>query len=213
MNERVQQLLDHELPRHAATPADVDEAARMEALVGGVLRAIPTAPLPDLGPAVLQRIEALSPARPPRANPLASVRNFLDWLWHPRALSLTWRPAYAMAVALVLLVPMLLRSPAAPPAASAPPQILVQFRLDAPNATGVALAGNFTDWQPRYQLTRTAGGVWTVTVPLTQGVHKYAFVVDGHTWKPDPLAPSVDDGFGGANSQIAVLSPDVSAET
>jgi 1,4-alpha-glucan branching enzyme len=92
-------------------------------------------------------------------------------------------------------------------------QVLVQFRLDAPDASGVALAGNFTDWEPKYQLTRTAGGVWTVTVPLAQGVHKYAFVVDGKTWQPDPLAPSVADGFGGENSQIAVLSPDVSAET
>jgi 1,4-alpha-glucan branching enzyme len=95
----------------------------------------------------------------------------------------------------------------------APQQVLVQFRLDAPQASRVALAGNFTDWQPTYELTRTAGGVWTITIPLQQGVHRYAFVVDGGTWQPDPLAPSVADGFGGQNSQIAVLSPDLGAET
>lgn len=212
MNERIQQLLDGELPRSAATPAELAEAERAEALIGRVLRSIPVTELPNLGPAVLHRIEALSSARPRRANPLASVRTFLDWLWAPRAVSLNWRPAYGLALGLLLLVPVLARDPAVP-APAAMQLVLVQFRLDAPAAHGVALAGNFTDWQPKYQLTRTAGGVWTVTVPLAQGVHKYAFVVDGQTWQPDPLAPAVDDGFGGENSQIAVLSPDASAET
>ncbi len=50
--------------------------------------------------------------------------------------------------------------------------------------------------------------MWSVTVPLEPGVHDYAFVVDGEQWRPDPLAPSVDDGFGGTNSRLALLPPD-----
>ena len=55
-----------------------------------------------------------------------------------------------------------------------------------------------------------APGVWTITVPLTQGVHDYAFVVDGRQWIPDPYAPRVDDGFGGTNSRLTLLLPETS---
>ena len=69
----------------------------------------------------------------------------------------------------------------------------------------VALAASFTDWTPRYQLQEISQGVWSVLVPLAPGVHEYSFVVDGERWVADPLAPSVDDGFGGVNSQLAIL--------
>jgi len=45
-------------------------------------------------------------------------------------------------------------------------------------------------------------------VPLEAGVHDYAFVVDGEVWTPDPLATSVDDGFGGENSRLSLLPPE-----
>jgi 1,4-alpha-glucan branching enzyme len=121
------------------------------------------------------------------------------------------RPAYALA--LLLLVPLLVRNAPTGAPTTIPQQVLVQFRLDAPDASDVALAGNFSDWQPKHHLTRTAGGVWTVTIPLEQGVYRYAFVVNGRSWQPDPLAPAVSDGFGGQNSQIAVLRPDQSVES
>jgi len=87
-------------------------------------------------------------------------------------------------------------------------QVLVQFRLDAPQASEVALAGEFTEWQPIYPLKRSEPGIWTVVVPLEPGIHDYAFIVDGERWLPDPMAPAVEDGFGGLNSRIAVLTPD-----
>jgi 1,4-alpha-glucan branching enzyme len=92
-----------------------------------------------------------------------------------------------------------------------PSKVLVQFRLDAPAAHTVTLAGDFTKWQPKYELTRSAPGVWTIVVPLDPGVHDYAFVVDGNLWTPDPMAPAIADGFGGLNSRVAVLSPDLSS--
>jgi 1,4-alpha-glucan branching enzyme len=83
----------------------------------------------------------------------------------------------------------------------------VQFHLETA-AMRVQLAGSFTNWEPRYELRQSAPGIWTITVPLTEGVHDYAFVVDGQQWVPDPHAPQIGDGFGGTNSRLALLHPD-----
>jgi hypothetical protein len=44
-------------------------------------------------------------------------------------------------------------------------------------------------------------------------VHDYAFIVDGERWIADPMAPAVADGFGGLNSRIAVLPPDLAVRS
>jgi 1,4-alpha-glucan branching enzyme len=98
--------------------------------------------------------------------------------------------------------------PVADAPAQAAPEIYVHFRLDAPDASSVHLAGDFTGWEPSYELHESQPGVWTVVVPLAAGVHDYAFVIDGETWTPDPLATSVDDGFGGRNSRMSLLPPE-----
>ena len=84
----------------------------------------------------------------------------------------------------------------------------VHFRLDAPGASSVQLAGDFTEWQPTHELHEVSPGVWAAVVPVRAGVHDYAFVVDGEQWRPDPLAMQVDDGFGGTNSRLSVLPPE-----
>jgi hypothetical protein len=38
-------------------------------------------------------------------------------------------------------------------------------------------------------------------------VYNYGFLVNGEQWTLDPLAPRITDGFGGANSRLAVLGP------
>ena len=181
---------------------------RSDALVHGILKAIPIQPVPDLAPAVMDRIAAL-----PTHNPLPQntfLGRLLDWVWAPRPLSLQWRPAYAFAfLALFAAMPLLRDSvPDNPVSVASSQQVLVQFRLDAPNAGNVQLAGNFTNWKASVAMKRTAAGVWTVVLPLEPGVHNYAFVVDGKQWVPDPMAPAVSDGFGGHNSQLAVMTPD-----
>jgi hypothetical protein len=211
MNERVHRILDGEEPRPATNSFEGDELAAAEAMISSVLRSVPAQPLPDLGPAVLQRIAESHGFHAAHRAPTAWQR-VRDWFWSPRPVFIHWRPAYAFAVALtVLLASTFALTPRSQN--SAEKQVLVQFRFDAPQATRVALAGNFTNWQPSVQLTRSAGGVWTVVVPLVEGVHKYSFVIDGKVWQTDPLAPSVSDGFGGANSQIAILSPEVVTES
>ncbi|MFP3949375.1 MAG: glycogen-binding domain-containing protein [Longimicrobiales bacterium] len=88
------------------------------------------------------------------------------------------------------------------------PTVYVRFELDARGASSVRLAGNFTGWDPAYELAEIRPGEWSALVPLEPGVHDYVFVVDGERWVADPDAIQVDDGFGGTNSRIALVAPD-----
>jgi hypothetical protein len=213
MNSQVQKALDGDASAQALTPAERAELAAVELQIDAVLRAIPTRPLPDLAPIVLDRIRRESRARARTAAPpssLARLRNAAGWLWRPHVISIAWRPAYAFAAAAVFMVVFAVDSlrPRSATVAAAPQQVLTQFVLSAPGAKQVAVAGDFSGWKPVHVMTRSEAGVWTVVVPLDPGVHDYAFVVDGERWVPDPTAPPVNDGFGGVNSRLAVLSPD-----
>jgi Glycogen recognition site of AMP-activated protein kinase len=188
-----------------------EERARAEALrrasdaAAAHLRA---APVPDLAP----RVMAALPAAAPRPAP--AWRSALRWLWSPRPLRLTVRPAYALAggcavIAAAVALPRLDdgTQPVAvrAEARAAAPVVYVHFRLEAGDARQVALAGTFTGWQPTLRLDETEPGVWTALVPLRPGVHDYVFVVDGTRWIPDPAAPQqVADSFGGVNSRISL---------
>ena len=81
----------------------------------------------------------------------------------------------------------------------------VEFKLDAPQALAVCLAGDFNNWDPtRAPLKRDSHGIWKTTVPLTRGRHQYRFVVDGQ-WQSDPKAKeSVANQFGSENSITVV---------
>lgn len=210
MDERIQRALDDDATV-VLTPSQRREREQVEALLGAVIRAVPLEPLPDLSAVVMHRIGAAAAESEVPSEPgwRHRARAAVDALLRPRRIVLVLRPVQVLAAALLLLVaaPAVWRAagPAAPAVAA---QVLVEFRLDAPAASAVALAGDFTDWQPVHRMARSEPGVWTVVVPMDPGVHHYAFVVDGEQWVPDPAAPAVSDGFGGLNSRLAVLSPD-----
>ncbi len=215
----IHRILDGEKPRDALGAAEVRELAAHQAAIAGALDALPREVPAGLEGAVMARVRAAAAAQAqPAAEPAgrsarrrlrSALAEALEWLWAPRAVALTLRPAYALGAlalaAVALLGPVRPWSP--PPRAEVATRVFVHFRLDAPGAHAVTLAGDFTNWQPRYELHEAAPGVWSVAVPLAPGVHDYAFVVDGRTWRPDPLAPAVADGFGGTNSRVAVLAP------
>jgi hypothetical protein len=217
MDDRIHQHLEGD----SAAALAPDERARAEALrrtldaAAAHLRAVPA---PDLSARVMAALPPRAPARVP------AWRAALGWLWNPRPVRLTFRPAYGFAgaafaaVAALVVVPALDRDAPAPVAVTAPaapsgaPVVYVQFRLEAPQARQVALAGTFTGWQPSLTLKESEPGVWTALVPLQPGVHDYVFVVDGSRWMPDPHAPQqVDDSFGGTNSRISLPPPGASA--
>ena len=165
-------------------------------------------PAPDVRASVMSRIvDVDTPASSRRHGVFA---RFGGMLWTPREVSI--RPAFALATAAIVATLLMAPYVWAPAEGQAPsgladPEVFVQFRFETA-AMRVQLAGSFTNWEPRYELRQSAPGIWTVTIPLTHGVHDYAFVVDGRQWVPDPYAPQIGDGFGGTNSRLALLSPD-----
>jgi hypothetical protein len=213
MTDRIASYLDGAIDGAALTPAERAQAEPIERAIGETRAFVAARPVPDLTATVLRRIRS-EQLRPRESRPRDVVQRLLEVAWTPRQVSFGLRPAYAMVAAaamivLVLLLPDSLRfgaNPAPLVTDAAQPQLLVQFRLQAADASDVRLAGSFTAWQPDYQLHEAAPGIWTITIPLSPGVHDYMFVVDGQHWIPDPDAQHVRDGFGGVNSRIAILS-------
>lgn len=165
-------------------------------------------------------------------------RRAAEWLLRPRTIEVSPLAGAAAAAALVLavVVPVVWTMPSAPPGEGGPTagagpgtsgagpasavsageggarapdgRVYVQFRLRAPDAESVAVAGDFTDWEPAHYLSDVDGdGVWTGRVPLRPGLHEYMFVVDGSEWVTDPGAERyVDDGFGHRNAVVTITS-------
>jgi hypothetical protein len=192
--------------------------AKLERAIEDARAFVSARPAPDLTGSVMRRIEELGV--PPAAQPVGpgALSRLAALLWSPRRVELQWRPGYALVAAaavilLIVLLPYGRQTPtAAPPSvaevSNTDPRLYVQFRLEAADAMDVRLAGSFTNWQPRYALHQASPGIWTITLPLSAGVHDYVFVVDGQRWIADPYAPHVDDGFGGVNSRISLVPPD-----
>lgn len=81
----------------------------------------------------------------------------------------------------------------------------VTFRIEAPEAVLVTIAGQFNGWDGKATaLTKNEAGLWSVTLPLRPGKHRYKFLIDG-AWLPDPANPAHEaDGFGHYNSIVEV---------
>lgn len=97
----------------------------------------------------------------------------------------------------------------APPAPEAPEDITVVFRLRAPDADAVRVAGDFNDWKPEsLAMRRRADGSWTAQAALPPGRYAYMYVVDGRWMTPPDARRTQDDGFGARNGVIDLLRPD-----
>jgi hypothetical protein len=79
---------------------------------------------------------------------------------------------------------------------SVPSLTSVEFRHKAPKAKSVELVGDFNAWKPGLiKMTRDGSGVWTVSIPVREGRHKYLFLVDGEP-KVDERAETADGPQG-----------------
>lgn len=174
------------------------EAEQWDRMVASFRREAPRGGAPAwLEQRVMAEITAL-PARSP-------VRRALDWLTRPASVRLS--PLAGALGAAVLVVALLGRPTGqAPLAPQADPVVYVQFVLEAPDASSVSVAGDFSDWEPAFSLEDPDGdGVWTARVPVRPGVHAYMFLVDETSWRTDPNAGRYqDDGFGNRNALLAV---------
>lgn len=80
-----------------------------------------------------------------------------------------------------------------------------EFRLHAPQAKKVYLAGSFNSWNTRkLSAKKDSKGNWIVKTSLKPGRHEYKFFVDG-SWINDPSCSScIPNAFGSSNCVIEV---------
>lgn len=207
MTDRIDAYLERRISREMLGAEERIEADLLDRAIRETREFVGSRPAPDLRPSIMAALA--TPDRDVSATTL--VGRLAKLVWRPR--QMTIRPAWAI-VALVLAatvvrLPVWRASESVSRASSrVDDRIFVEFRLNAA-ASSVQLAGSFTNWQPIYDLHQVAPDQWVVSVPLTQGVHDYAFVVDGSRWVADPYAASVSDGFGGVNSRVTLLSSNV----
>lgn len=75
---------------------------------------------------------------------------------------------------------------------------LVRLIFDDSAARQVAVVGDFNGWRVDATLLRrdSSRRRWSAVLALRDGEHRYAFVVDGTRWVPDPSASPIrgDDG-------------------
>lgn len=81
----------------------------------------------------------------------------------------------------------------------------VDFKISAPKANWVGVAGDFNGWKPDgLTAKKDRGGVWKATAMVSPGTYEYKFVVDG-SWITDPsCARRSINAFGSENSVLVV---------
>lgn len=145
---------------------------------------------------IRERLSRLTRPRTVRVSPLAALAAMLVF-------------AVAIGAGVLAVESSRVRAPSTDVARAGAGSPLVQFGFVAPNASSVALVGDFNDWDPKATPLQAAskGGVWSVEVPIPPGRHLYAFVVDGTVWRPDPAAPqATGEDYGEPNSALTVVA-------
>ncbi|MCM8796765.1 MAG: isoamylase early set domain-containing protein [Candidatus Omnitrophica bacterium] len=81
----------------------------------------------------------------------------------------------------------------------------VEFKLFAPQAKRVNLAGSFNNWDAKeLAAKKDTKGNWMVKLNLKPGRYEYKFIVDG-SWVNDPKCGScVPNAFGTKNCVIDI---------
>jgi hypothetical protein len=86
----------------------------------------------------------------------------------------------------------------------------VVFRIRAPEAKSVSVAGSFNEWDSKGTALSSVGdGWWEARLVIGPGTYEYIYRVDGKWTTPPEAKVTVDDGFGGRNGILEVLPPDL----
>lgn len=164
-------------------------------------------------------IETETTAAPSSSRVVQQLRRLGRWLTTPQPVAL--RPALGLAVVMVLVVAIGLLpfdrfDSGSTPTSSSVTRVAAdaqgerqvvwtRFMYANDEASSVAVAGDFSGWEPVSLTAQSVNGrtVWTGLVPVPKGEHQYMFVIDGSKWVTDPLAPiQRDDGFGHKNAVL-----------
>ncbi|HAJ57788.1 MAG TPA: hypothetical protein DCL35_08535 [Candidatus Omnitrophica bacterium] len=81
----------------------------------------------------------------------------------------------------------------------------VEFKISAPDAGWVGIAGDFNGWKPdALAAQKDKKGVWKATLTVPTGTYEYKFVLDG-SWITDPsCSRRAINSFGTENSVLVV---------
>ena len=74
----------------------------------------------------------------------------------------------------------------------------------------VSVAGSFNGWSKEAAPLQKNGTIWSVSVPMADGIYHYKFVIDNDRFISDPKGDKAfdeDDTFGGTNSGV-LIGPD-----
>jgi len=79
---------------------------------------------------------------------------------------------------------------------------------DSKYADTVTLLGDFNNWKKgevnMQKIQNT--DFWTAEITLSEGIYKYAFLIDDNRWSKDPMAQiNVKDDFGKESSLIVLV--------
>lgn len=197
MNELLHRYLDGEIPLEELPDELRAQALRWDARIE-TERARGSSGVPDGLEARIMGEIGREPWEP-------AWKRAVAWFSQPRQVTVSPLRALSAAAAVILLATFgswLVGSGDSSP----PPDVIVEFVLEAPGARTVSLAGDFTTWAPGIKLRDPDGdGVWVGRVRMQPGVHQYMFVIDGSEWVTDPRADRyVDDGFGNRNAVLVV---------
>lgn len=87
-------------------------------------------------------------------------------------------------------------------------QVTFYYHDPSGEATSVAVAGDFTDWQSDRLLMSKIPDTqtWTLAYEFPfKGVYSYKFVINDQDWIPDPESDNLDpDGMGGLNTRLGL---------
>lgn len=177
----------------------------------------------DFTDKVMHRIEQKESAN--EAEPISEViRNWFEQLLRPQ--QVIWRPVYGVALVLLVLFslgyPLFLSELESPEISeqsssissvdqsvqqisTGAEEVMLRFIYIDEDANSVAVAGDFSDWEPIELNRQQVNGeqVWSGIVSMSRGEHNYMFLKDGSEWITDPMAPVTrDDGFGNKNAVV-----------
>jgi len=81
----------------------------------------------------------------------------------------------------------------------------VEFKLFAPQAKKVVLAGSFNKWDVKKLAgKKDSKGNWLVKTSLKPGRHEYKFFVDKNWWNDPKCTSCVPNAFGTHNCVIEI---------
>jgi len=198
MKDELHRHLDGDIPADALDTVERGEVDEWDRMVASFQTSAPRGEAPPwLEQRVMADIGALSER--------SAVRRAVDWLVRPASVRVSPLAGGLVAAALAL-VSFWPSSDSVEVASTEEQVVYVQFVLEAPSASSVSVAGDFSGWEPAFALEDADGdGVWSARVPVRPGVHAYMFLVDETSWLTDPNAGRYqDDGFGNRNAVLAV---------